>query len=398
MSNFSLEKLGQGGLDIHAGGSDLKFPHHENEIAQSEAYCNCQQWVNYWLHVGHLNIKGFKMSKSLKNFITIRQALEVHSPRQVRFCFLLHKYNSPMDYGDGTMAQAVNIDRIISEFFHNVKAVVRRLGIKEPQYIASKETSIQLFLENIKSSVIESLADDFDTPKAISFLLELIRETNRYMEESNICSAVLISIGKYLTSVLRTFGLVQDCNDIGFPLETDASVGLNKEQMLSPFLDVLTSFRESVRIAAISGNMKAVLSAADNLRDNILPDLGVRMEDKGSGNEVVTVWKLDDPEVLKKEKLLKEEAKRAKELAKLEQQKKEAEKEERSKIPPNQMFLAETNLYSAFDELGMPTKDSSGEPLSKGTLKKLSKEYSKQKELYEKYISKLQSISISDKN
>ena len=80
----------RGSLDVHAGGVDLKFPHHENEIAQSEAFSGSHQWVNYWLHTGHLNIKGFKMSKSLKNFITIRQALEKHSARQIRLCFLLH--------------------------------------------------------------------------------------------------------------------------------------------------------------------------------------------------------------------------------------------------------------------------------------------------------------------
>jgi cysteinyl-tRNA synthetase len=77
--------------------------------------------VNYWLHTGHLNIKGFKMSKSLKNFITIRAALELNTARQIRFCFLMHKYNSPMDYGDSTMSQAMTAERTFAEYFHNVK-------------------------------------------------------------------------------------------------------------------------------------------------------------------------------------------------------------------------------------------------------------------------------------
>ena len=64
MSNFAMQKFGAGTLDIHAGGVDLKFPHHENEIAQSEAFGGSHQWVNYWLHMGHLHIKGLKMSKS----------------------------------------------------------------------------------------------------------------------------------------------------------------------------------------------------------------------------------------------------------------------------------------------------------------------------------------------
>jgi len=85
-----------------------------HQIAQSEAYLNSHQWVNYWLHTGHLNIKGLKMSKSLKNFTTIRAALSSHSSRQLRFCFLLHKYNATMDYSDGTMTQAVNIEKIFT--------------------------------------------------------------------------------------------------------------------------------------------------------------------------------------------------------------------------------------------------------------------------------------------
>ena len=75
-------------MDIHSGGEDLCFPHHDNEIAQAEAYFDNKQWVNYFLHSGHLHIEGLKMSKSLKNFITIRQALEKASPRQLRLMFL----------------------------------------------------------------------------------------------------------------------------------------------------------------------------------------------------------------------------------------------------------------------------------------------------------------------
>lgn len=112
------------------------------------------------------------------------------------------------------------------------------------------------------------------------------------------------------------------------------------------------------------------------------------MEDKGSGKDVVTVWKLDDPEVLRKERLLKEEAKLQKELQKQEAARKLKEKEEKAKIPPSQMFLNQTDLYSKFDETGMPTHDAAGEPLSKAALKKLQKEYAKQAEVHDKYLSK----------
>lgn len=81
-----------------AGGVDLKFPHHDNELAQAEAYFNNDHWVRYFLHTGHLHIDGCKMSKSLKNFITIKQALAENSPALLRISFLLHSWKDTLDY------------------------------------------------------------------------------------------------------------------------------------------------------------------------------------------------------------------------------------------------------------------------------------------------------------
>merc|ERR1719238_482360 len=98
-SVMASEVLGEN-MDIHAGGCDLKFPHHDNELAQAEAYWGHHQWVNYFLHCGHLHIKGLKMSKSLKNFITIRQALDdlKVSPRQMRLLFLANPWEKSMNF------------------------------------------------------------------------------------------------------------------------------------------------------------------------------------------------------------------------------------------------------------------------------------------------------------
>lgn len=388
MSFCALEQLnspGHVGLDVHAGGVDLKFPHHENEIIQSEAYLGSQQWTNYWLHTGHLNIKGLKMSKSLKNFITIRQALEIHTARQIRFCFLLHKYNAPMDYSDSTMAHAVSIDKIFSEFFLNVKAAMRRSSISATQHVGPKEKALLLSKETCRSRVRDALLDDFDTPVAISLLMDLVRECNRYLDDSALCISTLISTAKYISSVLRVFGLMGSENDVGFPLEGGASAGASKEETLAPYLDVLTKFREVVRVSAIAQDSKAILEAADTLRDDWLPDLGVRMEDSGSGKDLVTVWKLDDIEALRKEKLLKLQAKAEKLAQKEEQARKQALKDEQAKIPPEMLFRGRTDLYSAFDDSGIPTLDSNGQPLTKGATKKLQKEMDKQRELHAKY-------------
>lgn len=101
-------------LDIHTGGVDLKFPHHDNELAQAEAYFDNSYWVRYFLHSGHLTIAGCKMSKSLKNFVTIQDALKKHSNRQLRLAFLLHSWKDTLDYSDNTMNMAVQYEKFLN--------------------------------------------------------------------------------------------------------------------------------------------------------------------------------------------------------------------------------------------------------------------------------------------
>lgn len=395
------------GIDVHAGGVDLKFPHHENEIAQSEAFLNTKQWVNYWLHTGHLNIDGSKMSKSLKNFISIRGALEHYTARQIRFCFLLHKYNATMDYSAHTMTEAIQTEKIFTEFFHNVKAILRKLHpvSKQPQHVSQLEKDLLRALKTAEDQVYVALADDFDTPRALSILQELIRATNKHVEtlqqqsDASISTVVLSSVARYITQMLKVFGLVPQGVEIGFPLEdssasaaggAEGGSGLGREEILAPLLDMLSKFRMDIRAAAIAGDTKAVLQAADALRDDILPELGIRLEDlKNAATGVMdSVWKLEDPEVLRKEKAQKEAIRLLKEEEKRKQLKLQQEREEKAKQPPEEMFRATTDLYSAWDAQGIPTHDKAGEPLSKNVLKKLQKDFAKQKEVHEKYLAK----------
>lgn len=112
-SVMATEVLGNK-LDIHAGGIDLRFPHHDNEIAQSEACFESDSWVNYFLHSGHLTITGCKMSKSLKNFITIKEALKDNSARQIRIAFLLHSWKDTLDYSPSVMEGAVQLEKLLN--------------------------------------------------------------------------------------------------------------------------------------------------------------------------------------------------------------------------------------------------------------------------------------------
>ena len=111
-------------MDIHSGGIDLAFPHHDNELAQSEGHYDCKQWVNYFLHAGHLHIEGQKMSKSLKNFVTIREALETNTAAQIRLMFLLHSWDSVLDYSTRSLTETKKVEASINNFCSTVSALV----------------------------------------------------------------------------------------------------------------------------------------------------------------------------------------------------------------------------------------------------------------------------------
>ena len=237
MASDVLQQIaGQDKMDIHSGGIDLKFPHHDNEMAQAEAHSDCTQWVNYFVHAGHLHIKGFKMSKSLKNFITIQQALENNSARQIRLLFLLHKYNAPMDYGDNTMSHALITEKLFAEFFHNVKACLREHDLNRPQKWNSATRNLQVTLGEAQAKVHAALQDDFDTPTAMSILVDLVKATNLYLGETDpIVGLVVRNVATYISRMFKVFGLIAD-DGIGFGAsDGDGS----REQVLTPVLDTL---------------------------------------------------------------------------------------------------------------------------------------------------------------
>jgi cysteinyl-tRNA synthetase len=129
-------------MDIHSGGIDLAFPHHDNELAQSEAYHDCQQWVNYFLHTGHLSIEGQKMSKSLKNFITIREALGKYSPRQLRLAFLTTAWDGPMDFKDDVMEEMKSLEEKLCVWFSKAELIHEKVEAGDIQGAPSDDHQI----------------------------------------------------------------------------------------------------------------------------------------------------------------------------------------------------------------------------------------------------------------
>lgn len=314
-------------IDIHCGGIDLKFPHHDNEVAQSEAYYNCNNWINYFWHTGHMNIDGLKMSKSLKNFITIKATLENHSAKAIRMMFLIHNWSSMMTYdSDKSLTEASVKVKQFSEFFLNVKANLRNVNLSQSSQkwtAADKELSAQLL--QTKKNVYAALADSFNTPKAVQELSTLIGATNTYMTHNSesLKEPLLKQVTAYIEFVLKSFGMP----------ESEEEEKVNMEQAITPLMDIASKFRDRVKEAA--GDKKLTFQLCDQVRDEDLPHVGIRLEDKG-GNKPA-VWKFADPKEILAEMKAKADKKQKAEDEK--RAKKEAKDKEES-THPSEWFKA----------------------------------------------------------
>ncbi|XP_055904934.1 cysteine--tRNA ligase, cytoplasmic [Eupeodes corollae] len=385
-------------MDIHTGGVDLKFPHHDNELAQSEAAYDHPEWVKYFLHTGHLTIAGCKMSKSLKNFITIQQALKKHTASQLRLAFLMHSWKDTLDYSENTMEMAVQYEKFLNEFFLNVKDLTRHFATEKPRrhFDAWRpaEEALQTKYNATQAQVYEALCDNVDTRSALDCLRDLVSASNIYIRD-NKCSKVnallLRKIALYITDMLNIFGVIAaPRGGIGFPISNSANGNANDadvERIVMSYLTAMAEFRNQVRDQAKTLKAVDILKLCDDLRDEVLPNLGVRLEDRECGEFAL---KLVDKETLLKEREAKKnlEAEKAaeKERKKQAAAAANAAKEAQKKIDPKKMFLGETDKYSAFDANGLPTHDKEGKEISKGQTKKLQKLQQQQEARYKEYM------------
>ncbi|KAL4225668.1 hypothetical protein ACF0H5_016357 [Mactra antiquata] len=381
-------------LDIHTGGVDLKFPHHDNELAQAEAHFENDNWVQYFIHSGHLTIDGCKMSKSLKNFITIKEALKKHSARQLRMLFLLHSWKDTLDYGTDTMTGAIRFEKFITEFYLMVKDIQRNVpgtGVEAFDKWGPEELSLNTKYCETREDVHEALCDSIDTKKTCDLVKDLIKACNIYV--SDIRSKhrpnriLLQNVADYILGVFKMFGAVKDDQD-WLSVASSTNQGSNDtEEIVMPYLTAFANFRDDVRKVAREEKVTSVLKICDGLRDDVLPNLGVRLEDKEGQPPVI---KLVDKETLlreREEKILQEEAKRLeKELKKKKTEEENAAKEAQKRIPPSELFKSETDKYSQFDDKGLPTHDAEGKELSKSAMKKNAKLYEAQEKKYKAYL------------
>jgi len=238
-------------FDIHGGGADLQFPHHENEIAQSEGATG-ERYVNTWMHNGFVRINEEKMSKSLGNFFTVREILQGYRPEVLPHFILTSQYRSPLNYDD--------------EHLDNARAALTRFytalrGLPTGAEAAGGEVFSERFFE--------SMDDDFNTPEALAVLFDLVRELNRVREEDEAKAAGLAAELRRLGGIL---GLLQDDAE-GF-LKSGVGEGLSDDD-----IDALIQARVDARK---SKNW----AEADRIRDQ-LQDAGIALEDGPQG----TSWR-----------------------------------------------------------------------------------------------------------
>lgn len=398
--------LGEG-MDIHSGGVDLMFPHHDNELAQSEAALGCKQWVNYFLHTGHLHIEGLKMSKSLKNFISIDEALRDYSARQLRLAFMLQTWNSRMDFRRDLVSDVKSKEETFDKFFANVKARISetaaRVGDGDDSdgkhHFDNEEKALFADFHKAQYEFRVALCDSFNTAQAINVLLALVGQVNLYFSARGPAYNIqpIRTIAQWITRILNMFGLgegaaVSSSTAIGWGKAGDSGAASDLEAELDKYIRAIASFRDNVRQLAISGaEAKDLLTLCDTFRDNDLVDLGVQLED-GQGATGGALYKLVDPAVLRAAR--EEKAKAAsdkaakKEAARMAEEAKRLAQLEKGRVAPADMFrppnVAE-GTWTKWDDVGVPTHDGQGVEVSKGQSKKFAKERKVQEKLHEAF-------------
>ncbi len=250
-SVMSKKYLGEQ-IDIHAGGEDLIFPHHENEIAQSEA-CNGKEFSHYWMHNGFLNINNVKMSKSLGNFFTVREIAEKYDLQVLRFFMLSAHYRSPLNFSAELMAASKNgLERILT-------AVDRLKNLKVEERTAdAAETEAVTQLQALTAKFEKAMEDDFNTADAISAIFEMVKLSNVKLSEES----ALEVINEFIAVIEKL------CDVLGIITE-------KKADLLDSDIEALINERQAARKARD-------FARADAIRNELL-EKGIILEDTREG-------------------------------------------------------------------------------------------------------------------
>ncbi|TKA83569.1 hypothetical protein B0A55_00376 [Friedmanniomyces simplex] len=426
-------------FDIHSGGIDLAFPHHDNELAQSEAYWSksgkdSKQWVNYFLHMGHLSIQGSKMSKSLKNFTTIREAIAKGdwTPRGLRVVFLLGAWRDGLEITGEVVKAGRAWEDKIDNLFLKIRDVQQRQerlrnttngvtnGVHSVSIIDDAIGSVADELDTAKDKFRDALCDSFDTPTAMRIISDLITFYNS-QKPNTVPDVVALDLGRWVTEMVAMFGLdaQQKPGQLGWS-------GLDIPDRARAFVVPLARMRDRVREQAKSGAVdittlgkfddkdtiyasnqpyanafadfqrkliqlgeqhapaKDFLAACDYVRDKELWDLHIYLEDRDGLPALIRPLS----QSLREERASRDAASAskaaAKDKAKAEAEAAEQKKLEQGKLSQPEMFR--TSEYSAWDAEGLPTHDAEGKEVAKSRGKKLRKEWERQRKLHQGWV------------
>ncbi|GBC69509.1 Cysteine--tRNA ligase [archaeon HR01] len=252
-SVMSMKYLGEQ-IDVHGGGHDLVFPHHENEIAQSEALSGKSPFVRYWLHTGELTVEGQGMHKSLGNYITIREALRRYSPDLIRLFILSSHYRSPIDFSEKAMAQArENLEKIVDAL--NLLSEASDGGGDE------LANSVALDVEEFKSA----MCNDFNTPSALAAIYAAADKVRAH-----------IGMGRPVGTPSKVAGMILEmCNALGLLRGfTPVRLAVEAEKVLKVLLDVRRELRR-----------RGLYEIGDEIRSR-LAEIGIKVEDTRDGERV----------------------------------------------------------------------------------------------------------------
>lgn len=260
------------GFDIHGGGFDLIFPHHENEIAQAEAYANCSPFAKYWMHNGFITVNEEKMSKSLGNFFTVREILDKFEPEVVRFYMLSTHYRSPLDFDDTKLEMNKKSLTRLHNAIDNVKSFLKSSKFDGPEQDEVKVQLNALFetREKVVADFEKAMDDDFNTSLAIAALFDLAREANSFIKGISQVGSIHKEVGDGLKGVLHTFDELGKVLGLFETKETKDDDGLVEKLM-----QLLIDIRQEARA-------KKDWATADEIR-NRLNELDIIIEDSPHG-------------------------------------------------------------------------------------------------------------------
>ncbi|WRO20386.1 cysteine--tRNA ligase [Metallumcola ferriviriculae] len=274
-SAMSLKYLFNG-FDIHGGGFDLIFPHHENEIAQAEAYSNQQPFVKHWLHNGFITVNQEKMSKSLGNFFLVREILDKFCSDVVRFYLLSTHYRSPLDFDDEKLEMSARgLERLKTarDGVRELLADGKDVDPREIEALSGNELAMYKLVEQARGKFTEAMDDDFNTALAIAVLFEISKDINKYrdglIKEGGSLTAQQSSVLSACDKLYNDFGV----DVLGIFDANEKAVG--DEGMVQDLIELLIEVRQQARA-------KKDWAAADLIRDQ-LADKGINLEDTPQG-------------------------------------------------------------------------------------------------------------------